>query len=487
MNSNYRKSSTNSDSLNSFNFDLGLGSNRSRPLNEQKNSTQPHAYTSSSSFPSNQPNARTTPSWQPRPSWTHQPAPNQPARPNVVGAQNSMVGDIFGKSWTSSKPSGAPSVGIVNKDPNLFGDLVTSAMGQDRANSNVPLKNTVPPSKNAYSMGKISDSLPKVDNASNWNASETFGSFTGGAYCNTSNSTQNTNSGGPSLRNIGGGGGGGGMSANKDPFASLADFGSKPMGTMHSLGKGTKASSEDNAFGSFQNAPKSITPGFSANDFAFSSSSYQKMDDFSVPSSKNPPPPVQSSGVDAFDSLFSSSSTAAATTGNGQGGSLGTQSQQFSAADDWGFDSDIGGGNDTGGTTEIEGLPPPPAGVSASTANSKGMDNYKQGQYADAIKWLSWAIILLEKAGDDIPLTEALSSRASCYKEVGEYKKAVADCTKVLENDAKNIAVLVQRALLYESMEKYKLGAEDLRTVMKLDPGNRVAKSTIHRLTKMAG
>ena len=57
---------------------------------------------------------------------------------------------------------------------------------------------------------------------------------------------------------------------------------------------------------------------------------------------------------------------------------------------------------------------------------------------------------------------------------------------QVLDHDGKNVAVLVQRALLYESMEKYRLGAEDLRTVMKLDPGNRVARSTIHRLSKMA-
>ncbi|KAJ0716697.1 putative tetratricopeptide-like helical domain superfamily [Helianthus annuus] len=83
---------------------------------------------------------------------------------------------------------------------------------------------------------------------------------------------------------------------------------------------------------------------------------------------------------------------------------------------------------------------------------------------------------------------EVLSSmtRASCYKEVGEYKKAVADYSKVLEQDGKNVAVLVQRALLYESMEKYKLGAEDLRTIMNIDPGNKVARITIHRLTKLA-
>lgn len=57
---------------------------------------------------------------------------------------------------------------------------------------------------------------------------------------------------------------------------------------------------------------------------------------------------------------------------------------------------------------------------------------------------------------------------------------------QVLEQDDANVAVLVQRALLYESMEKYRLGAEDLRTVLKHDPSNRLARSTIHRLNKLA-
>ena len=57
---------------------------------------------------------------------------------------------------------------------------------------------------------------------------------------------------------------------------------------------------------------------------------------------------------------------------------------------------------------------------------------------------------------------------------------------QILESDETNVSVLVQRALLYESMEKYKLGAEDLRTVLKIDPSNRVARSTVHRLAKMA-
>lgn len=56
----------------------------------------------------------------------------------------------------------------------------------------------------------------------------------------------------------------------------------------------------------------------------------------------------------------------------------------------------------------------------------------------------------------------------------------------MLEQDSENVSVLLQRALLYESSEKYRLGAEDLRMVLKIDPGNRLARSTIHRLNKLA-
>ncbi|KAM0833567.1 hypothetical protein ACQ4PT_064178 [Festuca glaucescens] len=153
----------------------------------------------------------------------------------------------------------------------------------------------------------------------------------------------------------------------------------------------------------------------------------------------------------------------------------------------WTWSPDYVAGGDTGGTTtELDGLPAPPSGLTASAAKAKGMDNYKGGQYADAIKWLSWAVLLIEKTGKNAGIAEVLSSRASSYKEVGEYKKAIADCSKVLEQDKENVSVLVQRALLYESSEKYRLGADDLRLVLKIDPSNRLARSMIHRLNKMA-
>ncbi|KAI5415710.1 suppressor protein SRP40 [Lathyrus oleraceus] len=470
MNSNYGKSnpqkSSPSVSLNNFNFDLdlGIGSNRSKSLKDQKNPNPSY----SNSYSSAQPK---------KTAWTHQPTQTPAGLP---GAPPSMVGDIFGKSWGSTQPSG-PSIGIVNKNPNLFGDLVTSALGQgSSSSSNVPLKNATPaPNKSSFSMSNVANSLPKNSNTPQ--SGSTWGSSSSGSF--NLNANQKPNLGGPSIRSgVGVAASGSGIgisSSNKDPFSSLGSFGSKPSSSLNSAAKPQKVDSEDDGFGDFQNASKP-----SSNVFPSSGSSVGIDVDFtgsSAFSNRSPPVQASSGGGDPMDMFFTSS-----TASSGVGGGAAASAAASSEIDDWG--TEFGGGNhDVGGTTtELDGLPPPPAGISGSTAKGKGMDNYKQGQFADAIKWLSWALILLEKAGDDAGTVEVLSCRASCYKEVGEYKKAVADCTQVIGNNQKNVAVLVQRALLYESMEKYKLGAEDLRTVLKIDPTNRVARSTVHRLAKMA-
>ncbi|KAL8486181.1 hypothetical protein ACS0TY_023035 [Phlomoides rotata] len=489
------KSNNKTGSINAFDFDLGLGSGRSRPLNDQRNQTP--AYSSTTyTYSSAQQKPKTTSS-----SWTHQPAPSV----GSLSGPTSMVGDISGKSWNSTAPpsSGVSSIGIVNnKNPNLFGDLLGSAMSQNKGNNNVPLKKAAPvASQNTFSMGSMANSLPKTNNSGNtsgtWGSSNanSGGSVSFGGNNNRSSSVgannvnlggisnRNSNLGGPSMKGMAGGGvGGGAMGSSKDPFGSLVDFASKPSASMNAASKTSGNSGfGDESFGDFQNAPAKSS-GSSYSTGAFPTSNSDPLGDFGFGSASvnQSQPPKQSSGANDFDALFSS------TLGGSTGGSEGFTSQQFTEGDDWGMDSEFGGNGTGGTTTELDGLPPPPAGVSGPAAKSKGMDNYKQGQFADAIKWLSWAVILLEKVNDDDGAMEVLTSRASCYKEVGEYKKAVADCTKVLERDGKNASVLVQRALLYESMEKYKLGAEDLRTVMNIDPGNRVARSTIHRLIKMA-
>lgn len=442
MNSNFGKN---------FELDLGLGPSRSKSLNDQKNKTP--SYSSYASSGPSYSSTQTRPAWQPnKPSWTHQPAPNQAARPTLSDSPATMVGDIFGKSWGSTANSGSNAgIGIVEKSPNLFGDLVSSALGSGKSNTNAPLKNAAPASasssaalnRNSFSMGNMADSLPKVSSnpgksSGNWSF-ENLSSYNSG-HTNQSNATniRAPNLGGPSMSsNIGAGK----TSSSKDPFGSLVDFGSKPTGKLNSTTKSQNINSSEDSFGDFQNASNPSTTAFpssgaSGSGVGFNGSSFNSdlnMGDFGMPSmnfGSKVQETVQTTASDPLDMLFSSSKASAV------GASMASESTgapQSLDADDWGLDSEFGGGgHDVGGsTTEIEGLPPPPAGVTASLAKNKGVDVYKQGQYADAIKWLSWAVILFEKAGDSAAIVEVLSTRASCYKEVGEYKKAVVDCTKV--------------------------------------------------------
>ncbi|KAJ0238457.1 Tetratricopeptide repeat [Hirschfeldia incana] len=478
MNSNYGKRSSGS-SANAFDFDLGLGSNnQGRPLNGQKSQTPSYS--------------QPRPAFQPgKPSWTHQPAPKQTTIRSEIGGPTSMVGDIHGKTWSSSSSSSSGSgIGIVNKDPSLFGDLVGSVIG--KSSGNVPLKKAPPAAsasskKGSYSMGNLADALPKTTGNSmnsgggGWGYSGNYSSSSG---VNASNSIKNPNLGGPSMKSMSGSNlsGGSGLPSNGDPFGNLVGFGSKPSGSINSAKVKNDAKSDGDGFGTFQSGMANPSGG------GFAGTTTTQNDDFGGFQDAAAKSSTFSSG--GFASSFNSFGvqTSAKDDPLGMFSTSNTSAAAAPQTEDWGFESFDGGADSGGGsTTELDGLPPPPPGVSAASAKSKGIDNQRQGQYADAIKWLSWAVILLERAGDDAGSAEVLSTRASCYKEVGEYKKAVSDCTKVLDHDEKNVTILVQRALLYESMEKYKLGAADLRMVLKIDPGNRIARSTVHRLTKMAG
>ncbi|KAG1371277.1 nuclear pore complex protein Nup214-like [Cocos nucifera] len=467
-------------SFDSYQFDFGVAASRSsasRPLRDQNPNPSP-----APSAAAPRPTAPFT--HQPaRPSWTHQPAASAAPRSGLANPPPSMVGDIFGKSWTSATPTSS-RVGIPANNPNLFSDLVGSTLGHGRsAAGNVPLKDAAP--SNAFSMGNLSNSLPKstvtTATASTTSHNTPMRPSTLGSADNLGNFSSLNQSGSKIGTPLGGGQpmksstGGPPMNAKRDPFGSLMDFGSKNSANQPiSSAKSSKMSSSgggDYSFGAFQDANST------------------KMDDFGVPAPNfSAPPPSQQpapakGGADPMDMFFSSSASSAPAAGAAPEV---PGSQPFSEANDWDLGAEFGGHDDGGTTTELEGLPPPPAGITLSAAKTKGLENYKQGQFADAIKWLSWAAVLIEKSGENDATAEVLSCRASCYKEVGEYKKAIADCSKVLEHDSTNVSVLLQRALLYESSEKYRLGAEDLRMVLNIDPGNRLARSTIHRLSKLA-
>lgn len=438
-------SSASPGSLKNYEFDFGLGggfSNRgsSRPLRDQKN---PSAATNSSSFSSSQsqrPQSSYSVTGPPnKPAWTHQPSPAAAATAAAAGPRSglsnpsSMVGDIFGKSWTSTASSGRGR-GIPASDPSLFGDLVGSALGQAKggSSSKVPLKDATP--KNSYSMGSLSDSLPKTTNAGAYNSgnpssrgpADNLGSYYPKTGSNVGSTIGNSWGARPMKSS------GAAPSAKQDPFGSLVDFGSKPSPSpspspspaVGSSFASKKTDAGNFSFGGFQDANPQKTAGMDATLDGFGMPSFQ---DFP---SKNPPqqPKVEVDPLDALFSSVGSSGTAAAAAAAASADGAGSQPLE---ANDWDLGAEFGAHDSGGTTTELEGLPPPPAGVSSSIAKSKGSESYKQGQFADGIKWLSWAVLLLDKSGDTSAIMEVLTCRASCYKEVGEYKKAIADCSKV--------------------------------------------------------
>lgn len=75
------------------------------------------------------------------------------------------------------------------------------------------------------------------------------------------------------------------------------------------------------------------------------------------------------------------------------------------------------------------------------------------------------------------------SNRATCHAQLQNHEAVVADCSASIAIKP-SVKALIRRGLAYESLEKYKLGLEDMRKVLELDPSARVASETIARLTR---
>ncbi|CAA2985394.1 cullin-1 isoform X1 [Olea europaea subsp. europaea] len=330
------------------------------------------------------------------------------------------------------------------------------------------------------------DSLPKIDSSVNHgersgtnvnNSSGTMNrdrsyrksSSIGGRYVNLSgNIAERSNLGGPSMKSMAGSSG---MSSNKDPFESLIDF--KPTGGVKSENKGRKKSGLEDEFGVFKHAadslPKidsSVNHGGRSGTNANNSSGTTNRDRSYRKSSS-----IGGRDVNLIGNIAKSSNLGGPSMKSMVGSSGMRNKDPFGSLVDFirkqtgGVKSDNKGSEKSGLEDEFgvfknaapktSGLPfsssafpttnsnPQSVGVNDVDAffSSGGGTNQSQGFESQlfsgggdwgAIEWLFWFVVILSKAIDDDGTAEVLTCRASCSKEVGEYKKAVANCVKVL-------------------------------------------------------
>lgn len=85
-----------------------------------------------------------------------------------------------------------------------------------------------------------------------------------------------------------------------------------------------------------------------------------------------------------------------------------------------------------------------------------------QGNYKEAITAFDQAIKTNPR------LAQAYSHRAAALVKLGEYDSALADCTKAIRLDRKNVRALVLRGLIYKQLGKRKKELKDMRAAKKL-------------------
>jgi len=123
-----------------------------------------------------------------------------------------------------------------------------------------------------------------------------------------------------------------------------------------------------------------------------------------------------------------------------------------------------------------EGRPLSPAAI----AKEEGNVMFRESKYDHAIAKYTRAI---ELAVTEDEKAVYYSNRATCHAQLQNHEAVVADCSASIAIKP-SVKALIRRGLAYESLEKYKLGLEDMRNVLELDPSARVASETIARLTR---
>lgn len=137
--------------------------------------------------------------------------------------------------------------------------------------------------------------------------------------------------------------------------------------------------------------------------------------------------------------------------------------------------------------------------VKVEAKKAKAAEQFKLGQYGDAVATYKACTVILESAAEDFPLfkqelnqVEAtiFNNMAACSKKELNSKQEVEFTTKVIERQEyltdKQVLLkaYLRRGLAYEQLEKFLLAREDMHSVKELQFDNKQASQCLARVNK---
>jgi len=117
----------------------------------------------------------------------------------------------------------------------------------------------------------------------------------------------------------------------------------------------------------------------------------------------------------------------------------------------------------------------------AQIAKQEGNLAFKEGRFEEALAHYSRA---LEKTTQPSEKSVLHSNKAACYAQQQNWSEGLKECNKALDYDSTNVKALLRRGLAYEGLERWKLAIDDMKQVLGLEPGAKMASEALVRLDR---
>eukprot|EP00249_Psilotum_nudum_P006225 c19559_g1_i3 orf=146-817(+) len=119
--------------------------------------------------------------------------------------------------------------------------------------------------------------------------------------------------------------------------------------------------------------------------------------------------------------------------------------------------------------------------MSTLSRTERGHQKYREGRYEEALELYTHALSAAKYTAHRIAL---YSNRAACYLKLKNFRKAVEECSAVLELNAKHTGALMLRAQTLVAMKDYHSALFDVNRLTEINPSSDVYCTLQARLRK---